>query len=485
MRHTIGTTVVTDREATAPRSTTPRRTVRRAGIRADPWVISVVALGGALRLAWLAYARPEPVSDFRHYLHAGYALLDTGTFGVGHPSAWRLPAYPAVLATGAVVSRDPLALAALTVGISIVQIAATWWLAWRIFGSRPSAAVAAGVAAVAPALVMFAPVLASEHLLAVCVLVALAVAIGPPDAGDPSLRRGHGDDPYAATAAAPVWRWALPAGVLLGAAVLTRGEALAYAPVVAFVAAGRRLRTDRRIASAMGTAAVVVLGVALVVVPWMVRNERVVGPGVGLSTSSGFNFYLAHSPGAYGWRTPLPLPLLVDDEVTRNVLGWRYGLRYVRRHPDDWWPTARQGTHELFAPSTYAARYATVARDPASGRMTPRDDLELRERAIALAGRSSRWLLCAGLLGVALVPVWRRTGWVAVGGVAAANWALYAVVFWAQARYRFVVDALACVSAGALAAAVAVVRARARARRWARATAPIRRAVTDAPRSPS
>jgi hypothetical protein len=84
-----------------------------------------------------------------------------------------------------------------------------------------------------------------------------------------------------------------------------------------------------------------------------------------------------------------------------------------------------------------------------------RDDLALRDTALVLAGRTSRWVLWLGLLGVALVGVWRRSGWVAVVGVTVANWVLYAVVFWAQARYRFVVDALACVAVGAVPAAIA------------------------------
>ena len=456
MQHTMGTTTVVDRAGPPAATTAPAGRIPRRRARPEAAAVAIVVLGAVVRLAWLAYARPEPVSDFRHYLLSGHALLDTGTFGIGHASAWRLPAYPAVLAAGAVVSRDPLALATLTVGISVVQVALAWWVAWRIFGSRPAAAVAAGTTALAPALVAFAPVLASEHLLAVCVLAALGVAVGPRDAGPHRPRDG-------AAAARPAWRGALLAGLLLGAGVLTRGEALAYLPVVAVVCAGRRWRATRSVTTAARTAAVVVTGVALVAGPWVVRNERVVGPGVGLSTTSGFNFLLAHSPGDYGWRTPLPLPLLVADEVTRNALGWRYGLQYVRRHPEDWGPTAHRGTRELLAPSTYAAHYATVTRDPGSGRVTTRDDLALRDTAVALAGRTSHWLLWAGLLGVVLVPVWRRSGWVAVVGVTVANWVLYAVVFWAQARYRFVVDARACVAAGAPAVAVRAVAARTRA----------------------
>lgn len=405
-------------------------------------VVVAVVVGAIVRFGWLAYARPEPVSDFRHYLRLAISLLDTGMFGVGHPSAWRLPAYPLVLAAGAAVDRDPLALSALTATISVAQVGLTYLVAWRIFRRRSSAIVAAMTAAIAPAFVTFAPVLASEHLLAVFVLAAVGTAL-----------RSRPN------------RWWIAAaltGVLTGAAILTRGEALAYLPVIALVVGLERAAARHGRRRSLATAATTLVAAALVVAPWVVRNERVVGHGAGLTTTGGFNFYLAHSPGGYGWRTPLPLPLRITDELTRDEVGWRYGLRYARRHPAHWWPTVRHGTHELLAPSTYAASYATVRHDTDLGRVVARDDLGLRATAIDLAGRSSRWLLWLGAIGLAAVGVWRRTGLLAVGGIAAANWVLYAVVFWAQARYRFVVDALACVAVGALPAAAAALVHRAR-----------------------
>jgi hypothetical protein len=260
-----------------------------------------------------------------------------------------------------------------------------------------------------------------------------------------------------------IWLMAALSGALLGVGVLTRGEAGAYLPVIMLVVAVTVWKapawmayapTARRALTTLGATALVVVAAAVVVTPWIVRNEIVVGRGAGLSTTGGFNFYLAHSPGAYGWRTPLPLPLQVDDEVERNKFGWTYGLTYVREHPEDWVPTIQEGTRGLLKPSSYAGFYSTVIYDVTNERLVPRADLDIRLDAIDLAGRSSHWLLWAGLCGLLLLPVWRIRMWLAVVGVVAANWVVYAVIFWAQSRYRFVVDAFACVAVGAVAAAL-------------------------------
>lgn len=418
---------------------------RAAGERpAMPWwrrvhwgLLIVLVVAAVLRWLWLDYARPEPVSDFRHYLDAAVNLVDAGFLGIGTPSAWRLPAFPAFLAVGILFSRDTFFLSAFTVALTVTQVGLTYWLAWLVFRRRFAAFVGGLAAAIAPAFVVFAPVLASEHLLAVFVLGALIAAM---KAGG-RMR----------------WWMAALSGVLLGAGVLTRGEAGAYLPAILLVVgvgAWKAARTRRTLAT-LGACALVVAGLALVVVPWIIRNETVVGEGTGLSTTGGFNFYLAHSSGPYGWRTPLPLPLQVEDEVLRNEFAWRYGLQYVRDHPEDWVPTMREGTRELLAPSSYAAFYATVFDDHVHSVLQTRDDLGVRDDAISLAGRSSGWLLWAGLVGLLLAPVWRTRAWLAVVGITLANWVVYAVIFWAQARYRFVVDALACVAVGAVPATIA------------------------------
>jgi 4-amino-4-deoxy-L-arabinose transferase-like glycosyltransferase len=417
-----------------PAADTP---VRRSWWRRVHWGLLIVGvLAGWLRYRWLDYAQPVPVSDFKHYLDAALTMLDFGFFGVGHPSAWRLPAFPAFLAVGALINRDAFFLSGLTAALSVLQVVLTYWLAYLVFRRRVAAFVAGLVAAIVPTFITFAPVLASEHLLAVFVLGALIAAM--------RTQRW-------------VWWMALLAGLLLGGATLTRGEALAYLPAVLLVAAVGAWKARRRVLVMAGATLLVLIGTALVVAPWVVRNEVVVGSGAGLSTTGGFNFYLAHSPGAYGWRTPLPLPLLIKDEVSRNEFGWTYGLQYARNHPEHWGPTIETGTRELLAPASYAPFFATVSYDAVERKFVPRGDPVVRAQVIRLTEQTSHWLLWTGLAGFLLMPAWRARAWLAFLGIVLANWLVYAVAFWAQARYRFVIDALACVAVGGIPASIAAV----------------------------
>ena len=68
------------------------------------WLI--LLLGFALRLAWLLFARPVPVSDFEGYRQLAINLLDRHFFGFSTPKAYRLPGNPAFLALAMLVSRS-------------------------------------------------------------------------------------------------------------------------------------------------------------------------------------------------------------------------------------------------------------------------------------------------------------------------------------------------------------------------------------------
>jgi hypothetical protein len=79
-------------------------------------------------------------------------------------------------------------------------------------------------------------------------------------------------------------RWGLP-GALLGALALTRPEYLGVAIVLAAVVFARGIGADWR--RSLGQAAVLALGVALVILPWTVRNAVLLDRLIPISTGSG------------------------------------------------------------------------------------------------------------------------------------------------------------------------------------------------------
>lgn len=192
----------------------------------------------------------------------------------------------------------------------------------RLFGRR-AGLIAMGMAAVYPPLVIVDSTLVSETLFIPLVLAATLAAL---EAG----RAGRG------------WRLALVSGLLLGAAVLTRANGLLLLLPLMVLAA----RSPGRVR----TAAVMVAAVAVVLVPWTVRNAISVGAFVPLTTQTGYTLAGTYNDAtrtrtstsyraawidprsqAAQYRSLLTDPVLdepaLDRELTRQALG------YIRRHP--------------------------------------------------------------------------------------------------------------------------------------------------------
>ncbi len=92
-------------------------------------------------------------------------------------------------------------------------------------------------------------------------------------------------------------RWSLVAGLIFGAALLTGGSVLLtpLAFVIALWAVWRR--SGRGTAVAGGAA--FMIGALLLIGPWLVHVDRMIGAPL-LSTNSSFNLYLGNNPAATG-----------------------------------------------------------------------------------------------------------------------------------------------------------------------------------------
>ena len=303
----------------------------------------ILCLGVVVRIVWLVSVPPVQTSDYARYLTAARNLLDTGTyteylrglrFRAFTPCGW-----PLVLAAGIRVLGDrSWTPAILNLGAYAGASLLLYRLSARLAGKR-AAVWATLIIALWPSNVLMTGLAASEPLfvlffLAGCFLLFLPDSI--------SLR------------CAPL------CGISTGFAALTRPTALTL-PVVWLAACliwgkplGKRLK-------AMVLAS---LFTALTVAPWTIRNYRVLGAFVPVSTNGGDVFYRANNPVATGtWtaRGERDLSQYMGNEVRWNQVGFAWGKEWIRSHPAKFLKLAVEKQF-VFLGSDETGAYWAVAR---------------------------------------------------------------------------------------------------------------------------
>lgn len=385
--------------------------------------------GFLLRLCWLFYAQPVPVSDFLRYKMLAINLWDKHHFGMDEPTALRTPGYPFFLAGCMIVSRTDLWLRFVNVCLSVAICAEVYFLTVRLFHQK-AAIWASLLCLLNPAFVLYSPVLASEHLYSVLVLGSLLLAW-------PLKGRG-------------TFRICL-SGLFLGLSILVRGAGLFYIPLLATLAFwpansnGRRLYRLR-----FYRVAILLVITVCCLIPWYLRNARVMGPGAGLSTTPGLNFYYGHNPIKYGYF-PLPQEIFGGlDEVQSQRLAFRLGWEHIKENPFSILESIFLGTVKLYEPSTYGINWSTRT-------VLHQSDGTWATITRPLAGRLvlkglSIVAYCLLLLGVLLSLInrqdWSRLSVLVVGGVIFLNWVGLAVISLAIQRYHYFVEIFFCIICG-------------------------------------
>jgi hypothetical protein len=402
----------------------PPRPVRTRPAHTTLWLI--VLAGLALRLAWWAHALPAPVSDFEYYRRLAATLLEHGQLGYPAPSALRVPGYPLFLAALMIVSRSIAWLSLANALLSAVLPYLVYRVADVVVRDRAVALGAALLMAIHPNAVLFAPVLASEHLCAILFFAALLVLCQARE-----------------QSAAHTRRTANIAGLIFGAAILTRPDSLFYLP--AFVATGWCVIAPARRRLAL---VAFVLTAAVAVLPWYVRNRVMVGPGAGLSTISGKSFYFAHNSTMYGYHSLEGTRMAGLTELERHKRGYEIGFEYIRH------ATAKQlvadvvkATGFLYAANgDYGQFWSTRATGPNPDEFTA-NDLGKAMTYTDLIIWWNRLLVAAALAAVVFVRRYPLEVWWAFAGLVVLNWVGYCVVFEATPRYRHMIEPALCVLA--------------------------------------
>src|SRR4051812_21048613 len=212
---------------------------------------AIAAAGLAARLVYVLVVTPDlrGYGDATFYHELGNLLAGWHGFvepGSGIPTALHPPLFPLLLAAGSKLGADSYQAQRVVVClVGAATVLAVGLVARRAAGDR-AGLLAAGLAAVAPVLISAGGAVMSETLLGL--LVALAALAAYALLARPSLPR------------------AALLGALVGAAALTRGEAILLLVLLVLPVA---LRLPRRRLATLATATVACL-VALA--PWTIRN---------------------------------------------------------------------------------------------------------------------------------------------------------------------------------------------------------------------
>ena len=282
-----------------------------------------------LRTAWVLYAGREPTAfaggDPVAYLYYGRELaaghgycsfitnLPTAFYPIGYPLFIALFAWPA---QHGLLPDDVTRLVGLAQAVlGTATVLFVWVIARRLFGET-AATIAAFLVAFWPGLILLTASLNLETVFVALLMGALAVLLSDEDK--------HG------TARVFV------AGLLLGLSALVRPFSI---PVLVAVLIGTCVQRGWR--PALHVTALLTLSMALVLAPWVWRNQRTLGT-TSLSTNMGDTFCLDHREGAFGYFAFAEECLQGYDDVApadvervRNDENLRRGLRFIRDNPGE------------------------------------------------------------------------------------------------------------------------------------------------------
>ena len=308
------------------------------------WAVVIFVLALAFRVAWVAYADPSPRDgrfDDSVWYDSSARHLAEGRGYIYDPSVWRLNGapvnpeqkagptaywpigYPLVLAAlYAAFGPTIVAAKALNVVLGAATAVGVYGLGRAALGA--GAGVLGGlVMAAFPSHVMFSSLVMAEVTAIFILVVALYLTL--------------------------VWtlgeerpsRWQLVTlGVLCAAAAMVRGE-LVFLPFALLFVWWAKSRSWRQAWAHTGLALV---GMALLFVPWTVRNVVQMGWPVVATTGAGGALLQGHFAGSEG-RPDLYVMVVLQDryagldnaerEVRMNNHATREALRFALTHPRD------------------------------------------------------------------------------------------------------------------------------------------------------
>lgn len=387
-------------------------------------ILIVFSIGLLLRLSWLIYVQPVPFSDYAGFRDVAKGLLVHHQFGYPKPSAYRLPMYPVFLSFLMIISTNNLWLSFCNIILSSLLIIFVYLIAMQLTDNIIISLLGALFYAINPTFIFLAPVLASEHLYAALLFFGLFILC---QKGKPSIR-------------------IILSGIALGLASLTRGEGIFFIPT--FLIVGYFIMKKYKFVYLR--LAFFILICVIVMLPWYIRNLNIFGPGVGISTTGGINFYLAHNKYGYGWfRDFKEAELKGLSDIEMHKRGLKLGLNYIiKSKKSEFLKGVFKGTLRHYSASSYALD---------SSLSLPIYSLNTGYLQKQIAGHNlikgiNLWFYILILVMTLFSTVFYSTlavkTWIILVSIIFMDWFCHSVVFWGDAKYRFVTEIVFCILAG-------------------------------------
>jgi tetratricopeptide (TPR) repeat protein len=431
--------------------------------------MAIFVVAFALRLLHVLQIRSAPfftllMGDSRSY-DAWAQQLASGDW-IGRDVFYQAPLYPYFLGiVYAVFGRDLFIVRILQAVIGSASCVLLGYAARRIFGNAAGAAAGLLLALWAPAIFFDGLVQKSVlDVFFVCVIVWLIAHI--PE--QPGTKRRRGRSPAS---------WWLMLGLAVGGLSLTRENSLVFVAVLAVWAVWRRRPVNL---------ALLLAGLAIVLVPVAVRNSRLGGGFYVTTAQFGPNFYIGNNDNADGTYAPL-----------------RYGRGAPEYEREDATAIAERAAGHRLSPGEVSDYWRDRALDYITSR--PGRWLVLMSRKFALLwnatevvdteaqGTYAEWSWPLRILGpfthfgilvplavLGLVMGWRPDERIYLLAALCSTYAVSVIVFYVFARYRYPLVPFLILFTSAVAPAAATIRSPARDERDSRGRSPFRAATAVA-----
>jgi len=271
----------------------------------------MIAVGVAVRLTWIFWYRPRPVSDFIWYSAVGRSIANGSGFAyAGTPTATRPPGYPLLLSFANILSGNSLlADRILTTVFGVGTIVLAYLIARTLFRSEITARITVLLLVFFPNQIAYGGLTASELPFSFFILLGAWALL--------SNKRS-------------IWI-TLGAGAAFGAALLIRPVALVL-PFVVVLVLLRREGWKALLRNLVVT--YVVIG--LMLTPWLVRNHTAFGRYAysaegGEALLEGTFPHIPKGRDVVARSHKLVPP--TGDPIVDDAARQTYALRYIKSHP--------------------------------------------------------------------------------------------------------------------------------------------------------